>query len=285
MMNVKLRKMDHRAAQLVLAAAGLYKGAIDGYLGRRTMEAVLAIEAKAKTLHAEWTDERRVIGAVQRILDDMGYEPGLVDGYAGHNTLEALTLFLSDGIGNESTVDRSPVEPPKAAQPSTVLRSSSAQLKYPLQSDVERFYGKAGSAAATEGKVTLPFPFYLSWNTSDGLRSFKCHSRVAKAMENIFNEAARHYGEVEYRRLRLDLYGGCFNDRKMRGGSATSMHAYGIAVDLDPERNQLRWDSSKAAFAKPEYVPFWNIVVANGAVPAGYAWNGDWMHFQFARLK
>lgn len=284
MMNVKLRKMDHRAAQQVLAAAGLYKGAIDGDLGPRTMEAVLAVEAKAKTLHAEWTDERRVIGAVQRILDDMGYEPGLVDGYAGHNTLEALTLFLSDRVASDSEVKRDR-EPPALIETIVRVRSSTEQLKYPVQADVPKFYGPAGGPLATAGVCKLPIPFYLSWNVSERVNQFRCHEKVAEPMTRVFAEAVKHYGESEYRRLRLDLFGGCYNYRKMRGSTAVSMHAYGIAFDLDPDRNQLRWDSTRAAFAKDDYVPFWNIVVQCGGTPAGYAWDGDWMHAQWARLK
>ena len=124
----------------------------------------------------------------------------------------------------------------------------------------------------------------LSWDTDTKIHSFLCHELVAKPLTSIFLEAVKQYGEDRFRRLRLDLFGGCYNNRTMRGGKSKSMHAYGIAVDLDPERNQLRWDHSRASFAKPEYIPFWNIVVGHGATPAGYAWNGDWMHFSFSRL-
>ena len=85
-------------------------------------------------------------------------------------------------------------------------------------------------------------------------------------------------------RLGLDLFGGCFNYRPMRGGTALSMHSWGIAYDGDPERNQLRWGRDRAEFAKPAFDPFWAIVEAHGAVSLGRARNYDWMHFQFANL-
>ena len=91
-------------------------------------------------------------------------------------------------------------------------------------------------------------------------------------------------GEERFRALRLDRFGGCYNYRPMRGGSALSTHAWGAAVDLDPERNQLTWGADKAAFAAPEYEAFWQIVEAHGAVSLGRSRNRDWMHFQFARL-
>ncbi len=86
-------------------------------------------------------------------------------------------------------------------------------------------------------------------------------------------------------RLRLDLFGGCLNVRKMRGGSSYSMHSWGIAVDLDPIRNKFRWDSRRASFARKEYLPFWEIVENHGATSLGLERDFDWMHFQFARLN
>jgi len=80
--------------------------------------------------------------------------------------------------------------------------------------------------------------------------------------------------------LRLDLFGGCLNVRKMRGGSSWSMHSWGIAVDLDPDKNQLTWGKDRASFAKSEYDPFWKIVADEGWTSLGKAENRDWMHFE-----
>lgn len=282
-MSIKLTKMDHRAAQQVLASSGYYRGPIDGDLAT-VMTAVVAVEKNMPVSTLGWSDARRVVAAVQRVLDVQGYEPGMIDGYSGHNTNEALTAWLTDNMGNDSTVDRD-VESPVLPSTSVRVRKSDAQLKWPVQADVSRFFGQRGSARATAGKCLLPIPHFLAWDKGQSVTSFRCHELVADAFTNIFRDAVKHYGETEYRRLRLDLFGGCFNDRRMRGGGAPSMHAYGIAVDLDPERNQLRWDHKRAYFARDEYIPFWNIVVGHGGTPAGYAWDGDWMHFQMARLK
>jgi len=116
------------------------------------------------------------------------------------------------------------------------------------------------------------------------VKTFRCHEKVATPLTTIYREAAKHYGEKEFRKLGLDLFGGCYNYRNMRGGTSLSTHAYGVAVDHDPERNQLRWGKDRAEFAKPVYDPFWAIVEAQGAVSLGRARNYDWMHFQFARL-
>ena len=62
------------------------------------------------------------------------------------------------------------------------------------------------------------------------------------------------------------------------------MHSWGIAVDLNPAQNRLKWDDKKAVFAKPVYLPFWEIVESYGGVSLGREKNFDWMHFQFAKL-
>ena len=124
----------------------------------------------------------------------------------------------------------------------------------------------------------------LSWNKRRKLNSFRCHERLAAPLMAVFQQALAHYGPEEIRRLELDLFGGCYNYRKMRGGRKLSTHAFGAAIDLNPDKNRLRWGADRAQFAGDEYIPFMNIVMANGGTPAGYAWGKDWMHFQFARL-
>ncbi|WP_295044744.1 peptidoglycan-binding protein [uncultured Paracoccus sp.] len=270
-----MQKLTVRDAQALLAEAGYYSGAIDGDAGPKTMAAVQIIERNAGGAGGDWAKDRRLVGAGQRVLGAMGYQPGVIDGYSGHNTSEALTAYHSSRAGARADVNRIPIN----------ARSSAAQSQWPTQANAAAFFGPAGGPACTAGRAVLPFAFPLAWDMGQQVKSFACHARVADAFTAIFAEAARHYGEAEYRRLRLDRFGGCYNNRAMRGSSAVSMHAYGIAVDLDPERNQLRWGADRAAFARPEYEPFWRIVMAEGGVPAGYAWGADWMHFQMCRLK
>ena len=70
----------------------------------------------------------------------------------------------------------------------------------------------------------------------------------------------------------------------MRGGTQYSMHSWGIAIDFDPERNQLNWGRDRARLAAADCVPFWDIWEAEGWVSLGRARNFDWMHVQAARL-
>jgi hypothetical protein len=92
------------------------------------------------------------------------------------------------------------------------------------------------------------------------------------------------YGHDALVRLGLDQFGGCLNVRKMRNGSAWSTHAWGIAIDWDADRNQLRWGKDRALMAQPEYAPFLDAWEAEGWLSLGRARNFDWMHVQAARL-
>jgi len=146
-----------------------------------------------------------------------------------------------------------------------------------------RVFGEAGGRDCTSGRVILPFEFRLAWDFDQKIKVIACHKLIAENLSKIWNDTAQHYGEKRFRELGLDLYGGCFNYRPMRGSSKLSTHAWGIAVDVDPERNQLSWDHNRATLAREEYIPFWNIVEANGAYSLGRTKNYDWMHFQFCK--
>lgn len=160
---------------------------------------------------------------------------------------------------------------------------NAAQMRWPTQAQVPSFFGEPGSPKATQGMADV-YPMRIAWDTKSIVRRFRCHILVEQPMQNIFAKTLQHYGQKEVTRLGLDLFGGCYNFRPMRGSKNWSMHAYGIAVDLDPTRNQLKWQKNRAVFAKPDYTAFWNIVESEGAVSLGRERDFDWMHFQFARV-
>jgi len=152
---------------------------------------------------------------------------------------------------------------------------------WPRQSECMRFYGEPGS---NQVKCNVPFTMVLAWDTRSKLTSYTCHRLVKDPMERIWNRTLEHYGYDKIVQLRLHYFGGCLNVRKMRGGSAWSMHSWGIAVDIDPDRNALRMNKKQATMSKPEYDKFWEIVYDEGAISLGRERDFDWMHFQFARL-
>lgn len=156
---------------------------------------------------------------------------------------------------------------------------------WPTEREVLSGHSIFGQPGDRDSLVSIPLPYPLrpSWSPDTELTSITCHRLIAGPLTRIFQRTLEHYGMERIRELRLDIYGGCFNNRPIRGGSRPSLHAWGIAVDLDPERNTLYMSAPEAAFSGPEYDAFWSIVEREGAFSLGRECNYDWMHFQFAR--
>lgn len=77
--------------------------------------------------------------------------------------------------------------------------------------------------------------------------------------------------------IELKTWDGCFNIRRIRGGSAMSLHSWGIAIDVNAFENGLN--------ATPK--------LSQGFVKcftdAGFDWGGTWkrkdgMHFQLSKI-
>jgi hypothetical protein len=128
--------------------------------------------------------------------------------------------------------------------------------------------------------INLPYPMRLAWDKNTVITKMRCHKLVANQFKAIFAEILAVYGMANIVKLGLDLYGGCFNFRAMRGGSDYSRHSWAVAIDLDPERNQLKETSATARFARPEYKAMIDIFYKHGFQSLGREKNYDWMHFQ-----
>ena len=141
-------------------------------------------------------------------------------------------------------------------------------------------YGKPNQNGTYLVSIKLPYPMRLAWDKNVKVNTMRCHKLVAQNFTNVFNELLTHYGLAKIQELGIDLFGGCFNFRAMRGGSDYSRHSWGIAIDLDPERNQLKETSKTARFARPEYKPMIDIFYKHGFINLGVEKNYDWMHFE-----
>ena len=141
---------------------------------------------------------------------------------------------------------------------------------------------KYGEPGDTDNFVTiqLPYPMRIAWDLSKTVTKITCHKLVAGKLTAIFTDILAHYGLAEIQRLGIDIFGGCFSFRKMRGGKDWSRHSWALPVDLDPDNNQLKWNSTKASFANPEYQPMIDIFYKHGYISLGREKNYDWMHFE-----
>jgi len=142
-------------------------------------------------------------------------------------------------------------------------------------------YGEPGDVANLK-VITLPYSMRIAWDLSKSVTKMQCHKLVASNFINVFNDLLEIYGLDEIQRLGIDLFGGCYNFRKMRGGTRWSRHSWGFAIDLDPERNGLKVKKPIAQFSKPEYKKMVSIFYKHGFIGYGPEKDYDWMHFEIS---
>ncbi len=238
----------------------------------RAVESQLKRRPELPAAWKEWSTTRKVVAFLQLLATDAGVDVGSIDGLWGPNTdFGYSSLRHLDEHGqlppNWRDIPQPPVTNPNhwPAEDEPALRA---------------FYGPVGTHLK---RVQLPYPHKLSWDKNVVLNSFSCHEMVGESLQRVLTQVFDHYGQERISKLGLDLFGGCFNKRKKRGGSSWSMHAWAIALDYDPERNRLHWNRNEARFARPEYDAWWRFWEAEGWVSLGRARNFDWMHIQAAR--
>ena len=112
-------------------------------------------------------------------------------------------------------------------------------------------------------KISLPFEMRASWDYSK-IRTFYGHEYIGEAVVDAFSEILDYYGIGWIKAHDLDMYGGCYSNRSVRGGTAKSIHAWGLAVDYIPHLGQ---------FGKPSMIPFHCV---DAFVKRGFKWGGFW---------
>ncbi len=114
----------------------------------------------------------------------------------------------------------------------------------------------------------LPFPMLLSWNQRLVTR-FKCHHLLEPTFTAVFDMIYQKHLEEHCR-----YFGGCYMYRAMSGAKKISTHAWAIAIDINPETNQLGTEGDM----HPGIIECFEFF--------GFVWGGrferkDPMHFQF----
>ncbi|MFG1370681.1 M15 family metallopeptidase [Xanthobacter oligotrophicus] len=263
--------MDIRDVQTALNVRGWMPPlAVDGAWGLETDRAVSALLATEGVLADAWSGRRRVLAAQQLLCKLAGIEVGAIDGLEGPQTRHAIEVWDARRAGTATAAETWRDREPAAPAPI-----------WPRQPEVERFYGAPGE---NQTMLVLPFPMRLAWETATIIKRISIHEKVHDSAARVFDRMLDHYGLDGLKAIGVDLFGGSLNVRRMRGGSAWSMHSWGIAIDFDPDRNQLKWGRDRARLAQPDAEMFWRLWEEEGWLSLGRSRNYDWMHVQAARL-
>lgn len=269
------------ALQKRLTSLGHYTGKIDGDRGPKTAAAVdAALKGAAETppeTIAGWSDLRKANAVLQLWCKAEGVEVGAIDGLWGPQTAFAVdTLIEKLETGATPEAWRDSVEIARAAD------------RWPLQRDLNAFYGPPGQAGGAWPtylvKVACPWKLKIAWNLSSTRQHLNVHEKLADSVGTVLERVHSTYGDLDINRLGLDLFGGDYNPRLMRGGTKPSTHSWGIAFDFDPAKNPLKANRATARFAHADYEDWWRAWEDEGWVSLGRARNFDWMHVQAARL-
>ena len=135
-----------------------------------------------------------------------------------------------------------------------------------------KFFGKPGTNLVP---VTPPFQMYYDGHP---IKTITVNKMIATAtllaLTEILDKCGHDQAKVDA--IGASAYGGCYNYRPIRGSSNLSNHAFGAAIDIDPEHYPLG--------AKTAYQP--KIIVdafkRQGALYGGdYKGRRDPMHWEF----
>jgi hypothetical protein len=234
---------------------------------------------------------KKSVSEIQSRLAELGIYKGTIDGRTGPQTKAAIRGFqrlnslTPDGIAGPKTQDA--LWPAIIPQRDADLQSDAEDAvppdvpMWPRQRDMEKFYGPVGK---NQTILVLPFTMKLAWDLRQPIHRFSIHEKCHDSAKRCFERIADAYTEEARERTGINIFGGCLNVRKMRGGSSWSMHAWGAAIDFDPARNQLRWTPAQSRLMKPDCEAFWRIWESEGWVSLGRTRGIDAMHVQAARL-
>ncbi len=265
-----------RVIQQCLIKEGLNPGTADGLLGYNTYRAINdALTKRKQELPGDWPgwpNARKTVVYIQLLCKERGIEVGDIDGYWGPQTdfaFDTLVHILETGQAPRPWRDETPLDINPNGWPSQ------------NEAELNKLYGKVGT---NQVSLALPYPHRLAWDLKTTINSYQCNAKVHDSAKRVLQRVFDHYGMERIKELRLDRWGGCLNVRKMRGGTQWSMHSWGIAMDYDPENNQLKWGRDKAVFSKPDYDDWWRFWEEEGWSSLGRIKNYDWMHVQATKL-
>ena len=133
--------------------------------------------------------------------------------------------------------------------------------------ELEEWFGHPFTDPAFEERHITRIPVTIGHGK---VVTMACHVAIAARLEAVFATLKRS-GELEL----VKTYDGCFNIRKVRGGNRPSLHAWGLAIDLNAGEFPLGSKHQQA----PALV---RAFTAEGFFSGAKFHRPDPMHFQFS---
>lgn len=127
-------------------------------------------------------------------------------------------------------------------------------------------------------KWTPPYQLYYSDGNRTKLKTLFLHKKVVNVYTAAYTEVMNTFEPKEINALRLNISGGTYNYRVVRGGSRLSTHAFGISIDMDPARNPYPKAWKEGMINRQ----FCDILMKHGIWWRGHNGDKDPMHFQCA---
>lgn len=266
-------------------------------LGRRLNPAAFYIACRWSEQHPEPSREFLRSAAGTLVNEKTGVSvSGVRPVDWGPNVNTGRAMDLSPGLAKAAGLDTDDVAsfvldvPGEAAVSEVSVDALPKPMpKNPPQSQATQVFGKVEYGingkptdrweARTLTTLDLPYKMRLSWDLSQTVRRISCNRNVKASLATILKQILDYYGSIEaVQAARMDLYGGCYNFRSVRGGQTLSQHAYGAAIDLDPEHNEL---GNPHGTMPKEVIA---IFERNGWTWGGGFSRPDPMHFQFLSI-
>jgi hypothetical protein len=151
------------------------------------------------------------------------------------------------------------------------------------QLSLMRFYGRPGQVAMAN--VMVPWHMIYAEPPHPHIPHFLMHVKCVAAMNRILQNIWDHYEQSQQaiEHIGMNIWGGAYNPRKIRGSNRWSVHAWAAAVDFDPDHNEMSYPPHPPhKMAQPVIDAF----KAEGAFWGGdFSYRKDPMHFQFANER
>jgi D-alanyl-D-alanine carboxypeptidase/Putative peptidoglycan binding domain len=221
-------------------------------------------------LGCPWSDPGAAVFA-QAVAVWQGRHQLEVDGIVGKDTWGALALALAPPTSPTGVTppDAPPVPDgfdqivatfgdPRPLMEADGTISHDAELRWQRQ-------------VLATGVLPFPIPLSTDGSTPGVKKKFSAHRKLVSTFVAVFTEIDRLGLRGQIR-----SWGGIYNFRAIRGAHHLSLHAFGIALDLNPESNRLGEEGDMSADVVAVFEHF------------GFFWGGNFrgrpdpMHFQYA---